>query len=638
MRKRLAPTFAGHPIGRRSWLSDRLRAAGCPATSRSNDERRAEQPTNPAAMGPRAVGVCWLSGLSLLMLVLTNGCKRAEPIAERDAPPAIPAPAQTGSPAEPRTAVSGAIPADASPLRFTDITHAAGVDFTYSNGEDQQRFTILESLGGGIGVIDYDRDGRPDLFCPGGGTFSDDEPIGFASQLFRNLDGERMEAVGEFAGEGFPPRFYTHGAFVADYNQDGFPDVLVTGYGGLQLWQNQGDGTFIEVHESVGLHDDAWSSAAAWADFNNDGILDLYVAHYVDWSFENHPFCRGRTSEERDICPPREFAGLPDKLYLGTAEGTFRDVSEEWQLRSDGKGLGVLVADFDGNGQVDVYVANDTTNNFLYANGGQAPFREIATIAGVAADKSGIPNGSMGVDLLDFNRSGRPDIWVTNYEREDFALYRNEGPNAFLHVSDITGLNVLGGLFVGFGTVCADFDLDGREDIMVNNGHVILYPTASPRAQQPIVMLADERRFRRLLFDDENYFSKFHEGRGLAAADLDGDGDLDVIFSNINAPLAILRNDGPGDRNWLQVRLVGTRSNRDAIGAIVRVTIEGQEHVRFRKGGGSYLSTSQEALSWGLGDAQQIERLTVRWPSGAESVVENLAVNQTLTLVEPAND
>lgn len=578
-----------------------------------------------------------LGCLGAVLLMLVAGCRKAEPIAEgeqleRESAPSasVTMPSRSGG--------TGAIPPEASPLRFTDITASMGVDFTYANGEDQGRFTILESLGGGVGVLDFDLDGRPDLFCAGGGTFDGNTPVGFPSQLFRNLDGERMEPVGELAGEGFAPRCYTHGVFVADYNQDGFPDVLVTGYGGLQLWRNQGDGTFIEVHKEVGLDDHAWSSAAAWADFNNDGLLDLYVTHYVDWSFDNHPFCRGRTSQERDICPPREFAGLPDTLYLGTPEGTFRDVTQEWNLRSDGKGLGVLVADFDGNGQVDVYVANDTTNNFLYTNSGQPPFREIATLAGVAADKSGIPNGSMGVDLLDFNRSGRPDIWVTNYEREDFALYRNEGPAAFLHVSDITGLNVLGGLFVGFGTVCADFDLDGREDIMVNNGHVILYPTASPRAQQPILMLADQKRFRRLLFPDDSYFSSHHEGRGLAAADLDGDGDLDVIFSNINAPLAILRNEGPEDRNWLQVRLIGTRSNRDAIGAVARVTLGDQELIRMRKGGGSYLSTSQEALAWGLGDAKQVDRLTVRWPSGAESVWENLAANQILTVVEPSND
>lgn len=572
----------------------------------------------------------WLAViLSALMIIVISGCK------PRESEPSESAQSlnfdQTSVQGE---AVQGH-QSGASPFQLTDVTNQWGVDFSYRNGEDKGHYAILESLGGGIAVLDFDRDGRPDLFCPGGGTFEEAVPVGFPGQLFRNLDGDGMLAVADVAGEGFPARCYNHGAFAADFNNDGFPDVLVTGYGGLHLWQNQGDGTFIEVHSQVGLDDRQWSSAAAWGDFNNDGALDLYVAHYVDWSFDNHPFCRGRSAEERDICPPREYAGLPDTLYLSNQDGTFRDATAQSQLRGDGKGLGVLVADLDNNGLVDIYVANDTTNNFLYANDGSTGLREIATLAGVATDKTGVPNGSMGVDLLDFNQSGRPDIWVTNYEREDFALYRNEGPGAFLHVSDIAGLNVLGGLFVGFGTVCADLDLDGQEDILVNNGHVIIHPTASPRAQLPLVMLADNRRFERMRFADGSYMMSPHEGRGLALADLDGDGDLDAIFSNLNAPLAILRNDLSSPSNWLQVQLVGTRSARDAIGAAATVTVGDRQLLRIRKGGGSYMSTSQEALAWGLGEAQRVEMLTVRWPSGTKTVLENIDVNQTLILVEP---
>jgi enediyne biosynthesis protein E4 len=564
-----------------------------------------------------SIRVLAIAGLALLQLALAGCTRNQADVADLD---------RSKSPRE----ATSLPPA----FQFTDVTSKWGVDFTYRNGFEHENYTILESLGGGIGVIDYDRDGRADLFCPGGGTFAEQQTVGLPAELYRNIDGQHMIAVAQPARSNIP-RYYSHGASVADYDGDGFSDVLVTGYGGLQLWQNQGDGTFLEAQQATALIDNSWSSSAAWADYNNDGVLDLYVAHYVDWSFSNHPICRGRTADERDICAPREYSGLPDSLYLGNGDGTFSDATEAWQLQSDGKGLGVVAADFDNNGFVDVYVANDTVNNFLYANSGSGPLTDVGAIAGVATDKFGIPNGSMGVDVIDFNHDGLTDIWVTNYEREDFALYRSEGPASFLHVSDILGLNVLGGLFVGFGTVCSDFDLDGREDILVNNGHVILYPTISTRAQLPVAMHADEKRFRRAEFNDDSYMMQPHEGRGLALADIDSDGDLDPIFSNLNARLGLLTNDLLAPANWLQVRLVGTKSARDAIGAQVMLSVGEQQLLRIRKGGGSYLSTSQEALAWGLGGHDKVDRLTVRWPSGGETTLVDVNSNQVLVLVEP---
>ena len=523
-------------------------------------------------------------------------------------------------------------------ISLVEHTSNWGVDATYVNGQSSGHYTILESLGGGVGLADFDRDGWCDLFVVGGGSFQGEQTVGLPSSLYRNIAGKRFTQVSDEASIGVVPRFYSHGAFVADYDADGFEDVLVSGYGGLQLWRNQGDGTFEEVSQASQLLEQAWSSGCAWADVNHDGLLDLYVAHYVNWSFDNHPFCRGRTADERDICPPREYEPLPDSLYLNRGDGSFEDVTEPWGLRPGGKGLAVIAADFDLNGQIDFYVANDTVNNFLYSNDGEAPLREVAMLSGSAADKAGIPNGSMGLGVLDFDGTGRPDIWVTNYEREDFALYRNEGPDAFLHVSDVAGLNVLGGLFVGFGTVCADFDLDGDEDIIVNNGHVILYPTASPRAQLPLVMSQHQGRFHRASYPAESYLSQPHEGRGLAIADLDNDGDPDAVFSNVNAPVAVLENQPNAGSNWLQVELVGTASNRNAIGASVILSAGETVQQRFVYGGGSYMSTSQSRIHFGLGELQSVDALEVRWPSGNRTRVEKPSANALLQIVEGRDD
>jgi hypothetical protein len=518
---------------------------------------------------------------------------------------------------------------------FRERAAALGVTAHYRNGGEAGHAAILESLGGGVGILDFDGDGRLDLFFPQGGTINAKLELGgIASQLYRqSLDGSFREvtvASGlDLAGH------YTHGVAAADYDNDGFLDVVVTGYGGVALWHNEGDGTFRELHQQTQLGDKLWSSSAAWGDFNGDGHLDLYLAHYVNWSPENHPFCRPPAPhKEREICSPKQFQGLPDAIYYSQGDGTFVDASSRAGLKPDGKGLGVVAADVDLDGDLDVYVGNDTVENFLFLNDGSGKFAEVGLAAGVATDDRGVPDGSMGVDACDYNNDGRPDLWAANYEREAFALYRNEGAEQFLHVSQATGITALGGLFVGFGTAFGDLDRDGDEDVMVTNGHVIKFPTTAPRRQSPL-LLENRRgtRFQRVTVPTESYFSKSWESRGLALGDLNRDGNLDVAFAHMNEPSALLINATPSRGDWLGVRLIGTRSNRTAIGSHLILTTSAGRQLRLVKGGGSYLSQSDYGVHWGVPAGATVEHLEIIWPSGIRQQLTP-QLNQWQTIIE----
>ena len=557
--------------------------------------------------------------ISLVALGLGGGCDRWSPEAKT-----------------PSTEVPSSIDAikPPPPLPFVERARSLGIDFSYSSGAEVDLCTMVESLGGGVAWFDYDRDGWEDLAAAGGGQLAPQSISGLPCQLFRNLQGERFEAVGKQAGIE-SAELYTHGIAVGDYDNDGFPDFLVTGYGAPQLWHNLGDGTFQEVASAAGIVDERWSSSAGWADVNRDGFLDVYIAHYVDWSFENHPVCIAPDGKTRETCPPRNFSPVPHVLYLGRGDGTFEDVSAQAGLRHDGKGLGVLLFDADVDGDVDIYVANDTTDNFLYINDGQGHFSEEALARGAALDDQGMPNGSMGVDLCDFNSDGRPDLWVANYEREAFALYRNDGTGHYLHVSQRFGITDLGGLFVGFGTACEDFDADGDTDMVVANGHVIKYPTASPRRQLPLLLLFDGKRFRRRPAPPGEYFGQPHEGRGLATADFDRDGDLDIAISQLNEPIALLENQFHEQNHWIEVQLIGIRSNRDAVGARVELKTDGKTFVRQITGGASYLSHSSRILHFPLPDQSLPRTLKVYWPAGSMQSVEATSLDGRVTLVEP---
>lgn len=558
-----------------------------------------------------------------LLLAGLAGCR-----AERHSDDAASRPHE---PSDPAAAVES-LPAAA--WRFQDVAADSRIHFVYHNGQAAGHASVLETVGGGVAWMDFDRDGQLDLFLTGGGSISQDRRhSGHSAALFRQITAEQFSEVSQLS-QLSDASLYSHGVAVADHDQDGFPDLLVTGYGGLRLFHNQGDGTFRETAKSAGLMDDRWSTSAAWGDINGDGHLDLYVAHYLTWNWQTHRTCRGSAPDLPEVCSPKEFEPAADYLFLNQGDGSFREASAEVGLRTDGKGLGVVMADLDLDGDLDVYVGNDTTENFLYVNDGRGHLEEVGGATGVDVDDHGIKNGSMGVDLGDFDNDGRPDIWVSNYLWESFALYHNLGQQQFQHRSQSLGIAAIGGLNVGWGTGFADLDRDGDEDLIAATGHVLFH--SPPERQIPIVLQNNAgRRFSRVAFPSQTYLGMPHHGRGLALADYDNDGDLDFAVSHNNEPASLIRNDITSTGSWFQVRLIGRTSNRDAIGAWLVLHTTGGSQLRLIKGGGSYLSHSDRRPFWGIPVGEQVLRLEIHWPSGRLQDVAMPQCNQTLTVIEP---
>jgi hypothetical protein len=576
------------------------------------------------------IAIALLVGVGVFFWMTATPAGTTEPAASRSNTPAVAAATED--------------PVESSEPWFRDVTADSGIHFICRNGEEADRLTILESLGCGVALIDYDGDGLLDVFLVGGGYFDgpDKKTIrGAACRLFRNLGGFRFQDVTKEAGFDIP-WWYTHGAAVADYDRDGWPDLLVTGYGRIALFHNEPDGKggrkFVDVSDKVGLHDDAWCTGAGWADLDGDGFPDLYVCHYTDWSFQNHAVCVGQVpGVAHDICPPTRFKPQPHSIYKNVGGQKFVDATADFGVKATGYGLGVLTADLNGDGRPDVYVTNDMSPNFLFWNRG-GKLEEGAVLAGVAVDDSGRATASMGVDAADIDGSGRPSLMVTNFQRELHSLYRNLGKEAFLYHSWAGGLAALGRSYVGWGTGFVDVDNDGWEDLVVVNGHLYRHPEGTSVKQPTLLLHSVERQGLRLFANVSKEagppFRTPAVGRGLAIGDLDNDGWPDLVVTNTNSPATILRNErGKVGNNWLGVRLEG-KGHRDVVGSTVVLDNRPQPLTRFAKGGGSYLSASDSRILFGLGHSDQPRRVTVKWSWGGTQTWNDLRPGRYYQLIE----
>ena len=527
--------------------------------------------------------------------------------------------------------------AGAPSFRLTDVTASAGLRFRHNNGAYGGKL-LPETLGSGCAFLDYDADGWLDILLVNGMDWPDHRRQRSTLRLYRNNRNGTFTDVTRAAG--LDVELYGMGVTVGDFNNDGFQDLLVTCVGQNRLFQNTGKGTFIDVTRASGLGGrEAFSTSAMWIDFDRDGFVDLFVCNYVRWSAERDVFC-SLDGKEKSYCTPEAYRGETGWLFRNRGNGTFEDVTATCGIfDSSSKALGVALIDDDQDGWPDIFVANDTQPNRLYRNLRNGRFRDVALDAGVAFSADGKARAGMGVDAGDFDNSGRTGLAITNFEGEMIGLYRAQEPGVYQDVAIRAGVGEASRNRLGFGCVFADLDLDGALDLVVANGHIddtvrnIRGNVGYAQAPQ-LFLNQGGGSFRDVTTAVGGGFAEPRVGRGLAYGDFDRDGDVDLLMTTNNGPAVLFRNDQLAGNRSLRLRLVGTKSNRDAIGATVRVFHGGTSQARTIKSGSSYLSQSELLVTFGVGKRDRVDRVVITWPSGRTEEFTNVASGRAYDCIE----
>lgn len=532
-----------------------------------------------------------------------------------------------------------------APVTFTDVTSQAGINFI--NASSTEKKYIVESMSGGAALFDYDNDGKLDIYLVNSYTVAaalakTPRP---AAALYRNLGNGKFVETASKAGVADPG--WAVGASVADYDNDGFDDLYISCFGPDKLYRNQGNGTFADVTAKAGVSDERFSTGAAWGDYDRDGDLDLFVASYVDFKLNDLPqFGKGAQCQYRSIsvqCGPRGLPGAGDALYRNNGDGTFTDVSKAARVEDANGyyGLGVMWTDFDDDGWPDIFVANDVTPNYAYRNNRDGTFTEMGLPSGLAVDENGNEQACMGVSIGDYDRDGRLDLIVTNFADDYNTIYHREGDSTFSDAARATKTAEASLPFVGWGVRFFDYDHDGWLDLLIVNGHVYpqvegAFPGGMYGQRKLLYRNLRNGTFAELAAEAGKALTTRRVSRGAAFGDYDEDGDVDVIVNELDGAPTLLRNDGGHQAgNWLKLKLVGAgKSNRNAVGARVKLIADGLAQLDEVHAGDSYLSHSDWRLHFGLARAEMVSELTIKWPSGQIERLTKLGVNRTLTIVE----